>query len=87
MTSVSPFRWPSHESLLRRERIQLRWFSLRANDQAGWHASRKLAVPTNISLLPLPPKPSELTLEVQAKGDFVFGVMIAFSGECIRGLI
>ncbi len=25
-------------------------------DQAGWHTSAKLKVPTNISLLPLPPK-------------------------------
>jgi transposase len=25
-------------------------------DQAGWHTSRKLAVPANISLVPLPPK-------------------------------
>jgi transposase len=29
-------------------------------DQAGWHTSSKLAVPANISLLPLPPKSPEL---------------------------
>lgn len=29
-------------------------------DQAGWHLSQKLAVPSNISLLPLPPKCPEL---------------------------
>ncbi len=29
-------------------------------DQAGWHASAALAVPVNITLLPLPPKCSEL---------------------------
>jgi len=29
-------------------------------DQAGWHLSAKLAVPDNISLMPLPPKSPEL---------------------------
>lgn len=29
-------------------------------DQAGWHTSAKLKLPTNISLLPLPPKSPEL---------------------------
>jgi transposase len=29
-------------------------------DQAGWHASRDLAVPANITLLPLPPRCPEL---------------------------
>ncbi|HJS99528.1 MAG TPA: IS630 family transposase, partial [Terriglobales bacterium] len=29
-------------------------------DQAGWHTSSELAVPANISLLPLPPKSPEL---------------------------
>ncbi len=29
-------------------------------DQVGWHASAALAVPVNITLLPLPPKCSEL---------------------------
>lgn len=29
-------------------------------DQAGWHLSGKLAVPANITLLPLPPKCPEL---------------------------
>ena len=29
-------------------------------DQAGWHMSGKLAVPANITLLPLPPKCPEL---------------------------
>ncbi len=29
-------------------------------DQAGWHASAALAVPANITLLPLPPKCPEL---------------------------
>jgi transposase len=29
-------------------------------DQAGWHISGKLAVPPNITLLPLPPKCPEL---------------------------
>jgi transposase len=29
-------------------------------DQAGWHTSRKLDVPGNITLLPLPPKCPEL---------------------------
>jgi DDE superfamily endonuclease len=29
-------------------------------DQAGWHVSRKLVVPPNITLLPLPPKCPEL---------------------------
>ena len=29
-------------------------------DQAGWHTSRKLAVPGNITLLPLPPRAPEL---------------------------
>ena len=29
-------------------------------DQAGWHMSNKLAVPANITLVPLPPKCSEL---------------------------
>jgi hypothetical protein len=29
-------------------------------DQAGWHVSRKLQVPSNITLLPLPAKAPEL---------------------------
>ena len=29
-------------------------------DQAGWHLSHKLAVPPNITLVPLPPKCPEL---------------------------
>ncbi len=29
-------------------------------DQAGWHMSSKLAVPDNITLLPLPPQSPEL---------------------------
>ncbi len=29
-------------------------------DQAGWHMSMKLAVPDNITLLPLPPRSPEL---------------------------
>ena len=29
-------------------------------DQAGWHGSRDLAVPANITLLPLPPKCPDL---------------------------
>lgn len=29
-------------------------------DQAGWHASKKLEVPDNTTLLPLPPKSPEL---------------------------
>ena len=29
-------------------------------DQAGWHMSSKLAVPDNITLLPLPPRSPEL---------------------------
>ena len=29
-------------------------------DQAGWHASAALAVPANVTLLPLPPKCPEL---------------------------
>ena len=29
-------------------------------DQAGWHVSKKLLVPGNITLLPLPPKSPEL---------------------------
>ena len=29
-------------------------------DQAGWHMSAKLAVPDNITLLPLPPRSPEL---------------------------
>jgi hypothetical protein len=29
-------------------------------DQAGWHISRKLTVPANITLLPLPPRSPEL---------------------------
>ncbi len=29
-------------------------------DQAGWHMSGKLDIPANITLLPLPPKCSEL---------------------------
>ena len=29
-------------------------------DQAGWHLSHKLAMPANITLLPLPPKCPEL---------------------------
>jgi len=29
-------------------------------DQAGWHVSRKLKVPPNITLLPLPAKAPEL---------------------------
>ena len=32
-------------------------------DQAGWHTSRKLAVPANISLVPLPPKCPELNAQ------------------------
>ena len=36
-------------------------------DQAGWHVSRKLKVPSNITLLPLPAKAPELNtrLEIQ----------------------
>ena len=26
-------------------------------DQAGWHLSKRLKVPANITLVPLPPKP------------------------------
>ena len=29
-------------------------------DQAGWHLSDKLAIPDNITLMPLPPKSPEL---------------------------
>ena len=29
-------------------------------DQAGWHLSRELVVPSNITLMPLPPKCPEL---------------------------
>ncbi|CAH2603470.1 protein of unknown function [Rhodovastum atsumiense] len=29
-------------------------------DQAGWHTSARLAVPSNITLVPLPPKCPEL---------------------------
>jgi transposase len=29
-------------------------------DQAGWHSSAKLRIPSNISLLPLPPRSPEL---------------------------
>jgi hypothetical protein len=29
-------------------------------DQAGWHGARRLAVPTNVTLLPLPPYSPEL---------------------------
>ena len=29
-------------------------------DQAGWHGAKKLRIPTNISLLPLPPRSLEL---------------------------
>jgi transposase len=29
-------------------------------DQAGWHTTNKLAVPANITILPLPPKCPEL---------------------------
>ena len=29
-------------------------------DQAGWHQSKRLAVPTNITLVPLPAKAPEL---------------------------
>src|ERR1700726_590345 len=29
-------------------------------DQAGWHVSKKLPIPDNITLLPLPPKSPEL---------------------------
>lgn len=29
-------------------------------DQAGWHTTNKLAIPTNITLLPLPPRAPEL---------------------------
>ena len=29
-------------------------------DQAGWHLSHKLVIPSNITLLPLPPKCPEL---------------------------
>jgi transposase len=29
-------------------------------DQAGWHVTDKLAVPTNITIMPLPPKCPEL---------------------------
>ena len=29
-------------------------------DQAGWHGSKELRVPANISLLPLPPRSPEL---------------------------
>ena len=32
----------------------------RARQQAGWHVSKRLSVPDNITLLPLPPKSSEL---------------------------
>ena len=31
-------------------------------DQAGWHMSREVAVPDNITLLPLPPKCPELNV-------------------------
>jgi hypothetical protein len=29
-------------------------------DQAGWHGAKELKIPTNISLLPLPPRSPEL---------------------------
>jgi transposase len=29
-------------------------------DQAGWHGAKELRIPTNISLLPLPPRSPEL---------------------------
>ena len=32
-------------------------------DQAGWHMSAKLAVPANITIVPLPPKCPELNAQ------------------------
>jgi hypothetical protein len=29
-------------------------------DEAGWHGAKDLRLPSNISLLPLPPRPPEL---------------------------
>ena len=39
-------------------------------DQAGWHVSPKLKVPTNITLLPLPPRSPELN-PVENIGQFL----------------
>ena len=37
-------------------------------DQAGWHLSEKLAVPPNITIIPLPPKCPELN-PIDPKGS------------------
>jgi hypothetical protein len=35
-------------------------------DQAGWHGSRRLVVPSNVTLVPLPPYAPELNMEAVA---------------------
>ena len=38
-------------------------------DQAGWHLSGELLVPSNITIVPLPPKCPELTWGDQDQGN------------------
>jgi hypothetical protein len=49
-----------HSRKFRLRSRQARTHALVLLDQAGWHVSKKLPVPDNITLLPMPPKSPEL---------------------------
>ena len=57
-------------------------------DQAGWHGSRALVVPSNITLMPLPPKCPELTLwKTSGSSCVTTGSQTAYSNPMTKSLI
>ena len=59
-----PARWASDaaydQTPLTAERLEPGTHAALVLDQAGWHVARRLAVPDNVTLLPLPPYSPEL---------------------------
>jgi hypothetical protein len=45
-------------------------------DQAGWHLSDKLLAPTNLTLLPLPPKCPELKISCRFQKSYSVAALI-----------
>jgi hypothetical protein len=43
-----------------KNKLTYRWARKGSRPQAGWHGAKELRIPTNISLLPLPPRSPEL---------------------------
>lgn len=52
-------------------------------DQAGWHASAELVIPSNITLVPLPPRCPELNPGASCPSDCANGHM----GHDLRALV